>query len=88
MTNNIMQLSYVSRICCKTLFLVVFLFVIGNQFNVNEVLVFLCVWGAKPYGVALKFHISYFEIPKHIRETCGCFVCFEHGSLQFVGEFS
>lgn len=76
-----MQFSYVSRICCKTLISCGFLFVIGNQFNVNEVLVFLCVWGVNPYGVALKSHISYFEIPKHIRETCDCFVCFEHGSL-------
>jgi hypothetical protein len=52
----------------------------------NGLLAF-CVRAIYPHDMALKFHLLYFEILKHKGKTSDCFVCFELGFLQFVGEF-
>jgi len=68
--------TMVSCICYKTLLSCSLLFVVGIQFSMNMVLIFLkMVEGVYPHGMALQFHLSCFEISKHIGETCLCFVC-------------
>jgi hypothetical protein len=46
-------------------------------------------WGGRGVPiVALKSHMSCFEILEKIRETCFVCGCFELGFLQFTSEFS
>ncbi len=45
-------------------------------------------WGGGGGYPHSGFRVSCFEIPKHIRETCFGFCCFELGFLQFTSEFS
>jgi hypothetical protein len=53
-------------ICYKLVFFCDLLCIVGTQFHVNMVLIFLC-YGVYPHGVFLESYLLCFEIPKHTK---------------------